>query len=130
MQFESFNKAFFIENNSCSPIGKRTTNIKWYNNKGLLDLQNGNIAEITIVTHGVHETWAGYQVEIVNVINGKITSHYFGFNDFMAITPNDGFCVMGSCCQDNVAKWYIQVPTPSQRNKMASTILDFCKQFL
>lgn len=122
MDWVTFNNNFF--NNDA---------ISWFDRKGTLKLTNKLIAEITLSTAGTQGTYVGYKVSIINKDTGKLSSHFFKFDDYMEDRADsdikyNGFKIVAHCCKDK-ADWYIYRPTDLAIKGMVHQIMSYINQW-
>ncbi|WP_121616730.1 hypothetical protein [Virgibacillus halodenitrificans] len=128
VDYGTFNEEFFRD-----ALEYFSGSIHCFNRKFVLKMDEYKRAEIVLVTNGVHDSYAGYQVDINHKDKGKITTHTFLFGDYFDnsrridnrlkenITPH----IYGNTCRNGVAEWYINRPHPDEINKLANRILQF-----
>ena len=125
LDFTEFNKKFFV---------KTKAKISWFNRKGTMNVKKGIMAEVTVVTHGTCDHYDGYSVKILNK-EGQLSSHYFSFTEGLVLKPdsrtdiNNKFQIIGHCCDNGQAEWYIQKPTGESVDDMAKQIINYIKQY-
>lgn len=66
---------------------KHDTNIHWYHDAGIMEIDGQTNAVITLSERGTIDHWKGYNVEIINLRSGKITSQFFKFSDYLEHDP-------------------------------------------
>lgn len=133
VDYGTFNEEFFRKALESFP-----KDIVWFNRKGVLKMDDFRRAEITLVTNGTYNSYAGYSVDIIHKERGKITTHTFLFGDYFddsrridsltneKIPPH----INGSTCnRSGVAEWYINQPHPDEINKLAKRILQFIEMY-
>lgn len=123
MRFKEFNQRFFSKNAK----DKVANRIKWFDDFGVLPLNDKVNAEIILSTNGTSQQYEGYVVKIVHKDKGVLSSKYFDFNVYMTKRIDDrqreklSFKILSYVCND----WYIAIPDKSEVDKMTKEILDF-----
>ena len=122
VDFSIFNKSFFKNSK---------LKIVWFDKKGTVKLKNNLMATITISTKGHHDHYQKYIVSILNK-ESKIDSHSFDFDVYLGKNNNDlnkQFQILGHCCNNGYAEWYIGKPDKSKVDGMAKEIAKYIQQY-
>ena len=122
MTWAAFNDKFFEGRES----------INWFDRKGVLQLNNGLMAEITLSTNGTKDHYEGYLVSVISKDRGQLSRHFFKFDEYMSEsiekTTEKGFKIVGYCCKGKV-DWYINHPTAVEVRYLANQILSYINQW-
>ena len=122
INFSDFNKFFFKDVSG-------NADISWFDKKGVIRIGDSVLAEITLSISGTIDHYVGYSVRIVNK-SGELTKYFFNFNTYLKNRCDDrtdyrnGFEIIATCC-DDVAQWYIAIPTEEDTQKMGEEIMKF-----
>jgi hypothetical protein len=122
--FLNFNKTFF----------KGVSNIEWFDKEGIVDLDDGRLAVITIDDNGTRDHYNGYWVEIISKTNGTIYKKFFYFKRHLEFEEKSSSVYTTTIknyhawFMDGNLNWYIS--TPKSTKPMVDTIFKFINKFL
>lgn len=120
--FVNFNKEFF----------KGISRIEWFDKLGIVDLDDGRLAVITIDDNGTKDHFNGYWVEIVSKTNGTIYKKFFYFKRHLDFVYKSN----SPYTTKNFHAWFMDgnldwsMATPKSTKPMVDTIFSFINRFL
>lgn len=119
MKFEQFNKTIFQDKE-----------IKWFDNTGVIKLDDNRRAEIKLSTSNVANNYTKYNVQIIHKENGKVTSKDFQFSDYMdqkdrIDNRKDYDGKFYAWYNEGSIDWYIARPSKRNIDKLTRAIMEY-----
>lgn len=114
--FNNFNRDFF----------KSVKNITWYDQEGIMEMDNDRRVIIRLDDIGTRHHYNGYMVRIYNKSNGLIVEKFFRFQlclDFIHRDRQEYYHVW----LNNGLDWYIS--RPKSTKPMVDTIMNFIEKW-
>lgn len=122
MDLKIFNERFFeIDSND------KDYEINWFNDFGVIQLNNKINIEISLDDSKTVKSYDGYRIKIVHKDKGILSDKLFLFNDYMIKRIDDRqeieqtFEVKANISND----WYIAIPDNNEIKKMKELIISF-----
>lgn len=106
-------------------------NVSMYNSMVLYDIEPGIKASITPYNGNVHDHYIGLKVQIISK-TGVLATQLFIFDRYLIAdkpVKDKSFEVLGYCCSDGVARWYMKTPTDQSMTALGNHIIDFCNEW-
>lgn len=130
-RWEAFNKTFWAGYNGDD--GDGPVNFMWFDKLGTFELKNNIVVEIELETCGRQDQHEGYMVRLIHKSGGKLTQHYFKFDDYLEEREDDrtDYPLGDNHCfyVDDKADWYIATPTFDDVVEYQTTLMSFISEY-
>lgn len=133
--WEGFNREFWQGYNGDD--GEGPVHILWFAKKGTFELENNIVVEIELMTRGHADHYVGYMVRLIHKVNGKLTEHFFRFDDYMSSAMEDradnrdDYPLGNNICYyvNSEARWYIAIPEFDEIATFQSEVMTYIGEY-
>jgi hypothetical protein len=114
------------------------SNTRYFGNKAVFAMTNGNIAEITLGNENYVDHYYGLIVAIKNKIDGEVTRNYFRFDDYLkdidSSHPNSSrvsrlYIWASTMPKHKEFDWYILRPKGENAQPIVDAIFEFIEMY-